>query len=115
MDAIKLSFQDKVFDCVVCIQNGISVFHVNQRDLIRESIRVAKQGGTVLFSSYSDKFWDDRLEWFQMPSEAGLIGEIDYEKTGDGVIVYKDSFTATTVRSHEFLSLTCEFDVDVLI
>ena len=79
MDAVQLGFRDKVFDVVVCIQNGISAFHVNQKELIRESIRVAKPGGIVLFSSYSAKFWDARLEWFERQSEAGLLGEIDYE------------------------------------
>ncbi|MCK4432590.1 MAG: class I SAM-dependent methyltransferase, partial [Methanomicrobia archaeon] len=106
MDAVQLAFCDRVFDCVVCIQNGISAFHVNRQDLIRESVRVTKLDGTVLFSSYSDKFWEDRLNWFQLQSEAGLLGEIDHEKTRDGMIVCKDGFTATTVRSHQFLALT---------
>ncbi len=112
MDAVNLAFRDRVFDLVVCIQNGVSAFHVNQRDLIAESVRVTRPGGTVLFSSYSEKFWEDRLEWFQIQSAAGLLGEIDYDKTGDGVIVCKDGFTATTVRPDRFLSLTAEFNVD---
>ena len=115
MDAVQLAFRDRIFDCVVCIQNGISAFHVNQQDLVRESLRVTKPGGTVLLSSYSDKFWEDRLHWFQLQSEAGLVGEIDHEKTGDGVIVCKDGFTATTVRLHQFRSLTAQLDVDTRI
>ncbi len=115
MDAVRLALGDWIFDRVVCIQNGISAFHVNQRDLIRESIRVAKPGGTVLFSSYSDKFWKDRLEWFQLQSKAGMLGEIDLEKTRDGVIICKDGFTATTVRPQQFLSLTAEFNADTQI
>jgi 2-polyprenyl-6-hydroxyphenyl methylase/3-demethylubiquinone-9 3-methyltransferase len=106
MNAIQLSFKDEVFDCVVCIQNGISAFHVNQEKLIRESIRVTKRGGLVLFSTYSKKFWNHRLEWFQLQSEAGLLGEIDYEKTGNGNIVCKDGFTATTVSAEQFKQLT---------
>ncbi|KPJ72342.1 hypothetical protein AMJ52_06575, partial [candidate division TA06 bacterium DG_78] len=74
MDAVQLAFRDRVFDCVICIQNGISAFHVDQKSLIGESIRVAKPGGLVLFSSYSDKFWKHRLEWFQLQAEAGLLG-----------------------------------------
>jgi ubiquinone/menaquinone biosynthesis C-methylase UbiE len=115
MDAIRLGFRDHVFDCVVCIQNGISAFHVNQGDLVCESIRVTKRGGTVLVSSYADKFWTHRLEWFRLQSKAGLLGEIDEEKTGDGVIVCKDGFTATTVRPSDFLSLVAEFDVDASV
>jgi ubiquinone/menaquinone biosynthesis C-methylase UbiE len=53
MNALRLAFSDNSFDLVVCIQNGISAFHVDQKELIRESIRVTKRGGTILFSSYS--------------------------------------------------------------
>ncbi len=115
MNAIRLSFADNVFDVVICIQNGISAFHVNQKDLIRESLRVTRSGGIVLFSSYSDKFWDTRLDWFRLQSEAGLLGEIDPEKTENGVIVCRDGFTATTVGREEFLSLVERIDVDIQI
>jgi len=115
MNAVKLAFCDGVFDCVVCIQNGISAFHVDQQTLVNESVRVAKAGGTVLFSSYSERFWKDRLEWFELQSRAGLVGEIDYEKTTDGVIVCKDGFTATTASSDHFLAMTAQLDADVRI
>ena len=114
-DAIQLSLIINTFDVVICIQNGISAFHVDQKELIMESIRVTKPGGTVLFSSYSDKFWDHRLEWFQRQADAGLLGEIDYEKTRDGLIVCKDGFKATTVRPSQFLALTADFDVEIKI
>jgi 2-polyprenyl-6-hydroxyphenyl methylase/3-demethylubiquinone-9 3-methyltransferase len=115
MNAVRLAFADRVFDRVICIQNGISAFHVDQRDLIRESVRVTKPGGTVFFSSYAETFWDHRLEWFIRQSEAGLVGEIDFEKTGDGVIVCKDGFTATTVGPDEFRLLTWDLDADTRI
>ncbi|HIE15010.1 TPA: class I SAM-dependent methyltransferase [Candidatus Bathyarchaeota archaeon] len=115
MDAVLFAFPDRIFDIVVCIQNGISAFHVDQQDLIRESIRVTKPGGTILFSSYSDKFWNVRLEWFQLQSEAGLLGEIDYNKTCEGVIVCKDGFRATTVKRHQFLALTEKLNADIKI
>jgi 2-polyprenyl-6-hydroxyphenyl methylase/3-demethylubiquinone-9 3-methyltransferase len=115
VNAVQLSFIKNAFDVVICIQNGISAFHVDQKELIMESIRVTKPGGTVLFSSYSDKFWNHRLEWFQKQADAGLLGEIDYEKTGDGLIVCKDGFKATTVRPSHFLALTSDLDVEVKI
>jgi SAM-dependent methyltransferase len=102
MDAAKLGFMDRAFDIVVCIQNGISAFHVDQRVLILETIRVTRPGGKILFSTYSEKFWHDRLEWFRLQSEAGLLGEIDYGRTRDGDIVCKDGFTATTVTRDGF-------------
>ncbi len=115
MNAIRLGFTGGSFDVVVCIQNGISAFHVDKTALFSESIRVTKPGGRVLFSSYSAKFWPDRLEWFRLQSEAGLLGEIDEEKTGDGVIVCKDGFTATTVGPDEFRTLAKGFGVDFRI
>jgi SAM-dependent methyltransferase len=115
MDAVQLAFHGRVFDCVICIQNGISAFHVDQQALIRESVRVTKPGGIVLYSSYSDKFWEERLRWFHIQSGAGLLGEIDNERTGGGVIVCKDGFTATTVRSDEFLALTSGMNHEVRI
>jgi len=115
MDAATLGFRDRTFDRVICIQNGISAFHVDQRVLITESVRVTKPGGIALFSSYSDKFWQHRLDWFEAQAKAGLIGEINHEKTGDGVIVCEDGFTASTVRGRDFLALTSHLNVDAKI
>jgi len=106
MDASRLAFGRGVFDLVACVQNGISAFHVDQRSLIVESIRVTRPGGTVLFSSYAEGFWDHRLEWFRLQSEAGLLGQIDPEKSNPGRIVCRDGFTATTVSPEQFRKLT---------
>lgn len=111
MDAIELGFRDRQFDMVICIQNGISAFKVDQRRLIKEAIRVTRYGKKVFFSSYSERFWEDRLEWFRIQSDHGLICEIDYEATGNGVIVLKDAFKIGTVSPDDFISLTSEFDV----
>ncbi len=111
MDAGALGFRDRTFDVVLCIQNGLSAFKVDQRVLIGECIRVARPGGRVLFSSYAQKFWRDRLEWFQLQSEQGLLGEIDHDATADGVIVCKDGFRATTISPDDFVALMSEFNV----
>ncbi|MCX6164477.1 MAG: class I SAM-dependent methyltransferase [Ignavibacteriae bacterium] len=120
MNAINLNFADSTFDVVVCIQNGMSAFHIDKRELILEAIRVTKSEGLVLFSSYSDKFWEHRLEWFRLQSNSGLIFEIDFEKTREGNIICKGGFTATTINEEEFRKLifdirgidyrTCEVD-----
>ena len=115
MDAVKLGFPGQTFDAVICIQNGISAFHVNQRDLIQESIRVTRPGGIVLFSSYAESFWSERLHWFRLQAAAGLIGEIDNEKTQSGTIVCKDGFTATTVTPEQFHVLTSDLKARVQI
>ncbi len=108
MDAVRLGFPDGAFDCVVCIQNGISAFHVDALALVREGVRVTRPGGIALFSSYSEAFWEHRLEWFVLQAEAGLVGEIDRERTRDGTIVCADGFTATTVGARQFAALVEE-------
>jgi len=112
MDAVSTGFQDSSFDTIVCIQNGISAFNVDRARLVAESVRIARPGGLVLLSTYSDTFWTDRLDWFRRQAEAGLLGEIDEEATGDGVIVCKDGFRATTVTAGEFFALTTGLNVD---
>jgi 2-polyprenyl-6-hydroxyphenyl methylase/3-demethylubiquinone-9 3-methyltransferase len=105
MDATRLGFPRDLFDVVLCIQNGISAFGVDKGDLLREAVRVARPGGTVLFSSYAESFWPQRLEWFKIQAEHDLIGEIDLEASRDGVIVCKDGFRATTVGPADFRRL----------
>lgn len=115
MDAARLGFEDGAFDCVVCVQNGISAFHTGEMELVRESVRVARAGGLVLFSSYSGAFWEHRLEWFKRQAEEGLIGEVDDGKTRGGVIVCKDGFTAATVGPERFADLARELGVEARI
>jgi len=105
MDAITMGFRDRVFDLTVCIQNGICAFAVDQQRLFREALRVTRSGGLVLFSSYSAQFWEHRLQWFEIQSAHHLIGEIDYQATGNGVIVCKDGFRATTADRTTFETL----------
>ena len=112
MNAKSLAFRDSSFDMTVCIQNGISAFKVEPRELVLEAVRVTRNQGKCLFSSYSDKFWEHRLEWFKVQSERGLLGEIDWDKTGDGVIVCKDGFRATTFQEQDFQKLTTSLGLD---
>jgi len=113
MDAVATAFRDDAFDIVVCIQNGISAFHVDQRALIEEAVRITRPGGLALFSTYAEQFWSHRLEWFELQARAGLLGEIDHDATGGGVIVCKDGFRATTVSPDEFKRLTQNLDAVV--
>jgi len=106
--AKNLPFLDNSFDIVVCIQNGVSAFKLDPKGLVQESVRVTKVGGVCLFSSYSPGFWDHRLDWFKLQADAGLLGEIDWELTKDGIISCKDGFRATTFRQEDFVSLTSQ-------
>jgi len=108
MDAVDMSFPDGTFDVVACVQNGICAFGVDPERLLREALRVAKPGGRLLFSSYSERFWDERLSWFEAQSAAGLVGAIDMRATGNGVIVCEDGFRAGAMSAAGFEAL-CRF------
>lgn len=113
--AERLALPDNSIDKVVCIQNGISAFKIDPINLIQESVRVTRKGGLCLFSSYSEKFWKHRLDWFKLQAEAGLIGEIDWNRTSDGIISCKDGFKATTFRPEDFTNLLAQFNLDTKI
>lgn len=115
MDAAQLGFRATRFGLVACIQNGISAFKVDPGQLVREALRVTRSGGRVLFSSYSERFWLDRLDWFRIQAKVGLIGEIDEKATGDGVIVCKDGFRATTFGPDDFRALASSVGVSAKI
>ncbi len=115
MNGVHLAFPDDCFDVTLCIQNGLSAFKVDQLDLVGESVRVTRSGGIALFSSYADKFWDDRLEWFQMQADEGLLGEIDLDATGDGIIVCRDGFRAMTIKPDDFIQLASHLGLEAKI
>ena len=115
MDASHMGFKSKVFDAVICVQNGISAFHVDMHQLIREAIRITRPGGLLLFSSYSPKFWEERLKWFRLQAQEGLIGEIDESRTGNGIIVCKDGLELTFVGEDLFRELFASEKTKVLI
>jgi uncharacterized RDD family membrane protein YckC/SAM-dependent methyltransferase len=109
MDAGHLGFKDGQFDKVICVQNGISAFNLEKKVLIAEALRVTCPGGSVFLSSYAERFWEDRLAWFRLQAEHGLIGEIDEDATGEGKIVCKDGFKSSTVTAHDFRTIASEF------
>lgn len=115
MDAISLDFPSCQFDIVLCIQNGISAFKINPELLVKKALRVTKPGGIFIMSSYSDKFWKTRLEWFNLQAKEGLLGEIDYDLTGDGIICCKDGFRATTFGHRDFANLLSNMNLDFKI
>jgi SAM-dependent methyltransferase len=111
MDSVQLGLRDRTFDLTICIQNGICAFAVDQEQLFREAIRVTRPGGLVMFSSYTSQFWEHRLEWFEIQSTHHLLGEIDYQATGNGMIVCKDGFRATTADRATFEKLAASLGV----
>jgi 2-polyprenyl-6-hydroxyphenyl methylase/3-demethylubiquinone-9 3-methyltransferase len=112
-NAVNTGLSDNIFDVVICIQNGISAFHVDHRELVSEAVRITKPGGLAMFSTYIESFWEHRIKWFKLQADMGLLGEIDYEASGDGVVVCKDGFRATTVSPEEFTRITDDLDAEV--
>lgn len=115
MTARNIQLKPKSFDVVLGIQNAISAMKIDPVTLITQALRVTKQGGKIILSSYSEKIWDARLEWFITQAELGLLGEIDYDKTGDGVIECKDGFKATTFSIADFLQLVDDLKLNAHI
>ena len=96
MDAHNIDY-DSCFDAVLCLQNGLSAIRADVPEAFAAKvIRALKIGGKAYFSTYHPNFWEQRIEWFQEQASKGLIGELDMEKTKNGVIICKDGFRATT-------------------
>lgn len=115
MDAVDLAFEESEFDKVVCVQNGICAFGVDQELLLRQALRVTRPGGCILFSTYSEKFWSERLQWFEAQAAADLVGAIDYASTGDGEIVCKDGFRSGQVSQEDFRLLGTALGLDPIV
>lgn len=103
MDVHDLTFKES-FDVILCLQNGLSSMRLSF-ETIKSIMDLVSSGGLLFFSSYSEKFWDIRLKWFQEQASKGLLGEIDTEKTRDGVIICKDGFKATTSSPEQLKKL----------
>ena len=84
------------FDAVLCLQNGLSAMKVEPLLFIRQIMELLSPCGFAFISTYSAKFWENRVKWFLEQAEKGLLGEVDLEFTKDGVIVCKDGFRAVT-------------------
>lgn len=92
MDARALGFPGRTFDATICVQNGICAFGVEPMALVAEALRVTREGGSAIFSTYSDRFWDHRLAWFEAQAAEGLLGPLDRAACVDGTIACTDGF-----------------------
>jgi 2-polyprenyl-6-hydroxyphenyl methylase/3-demethylubiquinone-9 3-methyltransferase len=115
MDLGQLGFKDGQFDKVVWVQIGMSALNLEKKTSIEEALRVTCPGGSVLLSSYAESFWEDRLAWFRLQAEYGLIGEIDEDSTGEGRIVCKDGFISIAVTAQTFRALASELGLVPLV
>lgn len=104
-DAIELGLRDASFDAVACLQNGICAFGVDPVSVLEEALRVTRGGGTVLLASYADAFWPERLAWFEAQAAEGLVGRVDRNASGGGVIVCEDGFRSGRMTAGDFRAL----------
>ena len=104
MDAYRMDYEGE-FDVVICLQNGLSAIKGDAQDLVGKGIRALVPGGTAFYSTYSARFWEQRLEWFKEQSKKGLLGEIDWDRTKDGVIACRDGFLATTFSREDLAGI----------
>ena len=104
MDAHRPSLAAE-FDVVLCLQNGLSAMKGDSLNLVRQALALLLPGGRALFSTYSPKFWEHRLAWFREQVRKGLLGEIDEERTKNGMIVCTDGFEATTFSRGDLRAL----------
>ncbi len=95
MDVHNITFDEK-FDVILCLQNGLSAMRVTSQDSIKKISEMVVSDGKAYFSTYSEKFWEYRVMWFKEQAEKGVLGELDIDKTKDGVIICKDGFKAIT-------------------
>lgn len=103
MDVHNMEF-DKPFDVILCLQNGLSSMGIDAAEL-GKILQLLAVGGTAYFSTYSANFWDCRLAWFEEQATKGLLGEIDYTQTQNGIIICKDGFKAKTHSPEEFQTM----------
>ena len=105
MDAHKIepAVFETPFQAVLCMQNALSSMKVEPFSYVQKVMTLLSPGGRLWISTYSPKFWEHRLLWFQEQAEKGLLGEIDMEHTKNGIIVCKDGFKSIS-HSAEQLS-----------
>ncbi len=82
-NAEKMHFPDNTFDYVICMGNTFGDFAKNKLKILKEMKRVAKTGGKIIISVYSEKALDIRKK------EYSRIG-IKIKKTKNGTI-YSDN------------------------
>ena len=75
-------------------------------------VRLATLSFAILLVAYLLVDIMDRLAWFSLQAAHGLLGEIDMDQTGSGVIVCKDGFRATTVGAEAFRRLVSDLHLD---
>lgn len=103
MDVHHLSLAQS-FDVILCLQNGLSAMRATP-ETMQNILALLAPGGTAYFSTYSANFWDWRIQWFEEQAQKGLLGELDYDQTKDGVIVCRDGFRATTQTPEDYRSM----------
>ena len=113
MNVKSLAFEDEAFDCVLCLQNGLSAFGTDPLVVLKEGWRVIKKGGCLVCSTYSEGFWPHRLAWFHAQADAGLLSPVDEDKSKAGIIACKDGFISRSTTEDDFRKYAGLLDLNV--
>ncbi|MCL2549316.1 MAG: class I SAM-dependent methyltransferase [Symbiobacteriaceae bacterium] len=107
MDAHQITAEsfDSAFNMVLCLQNGLSAMKAEPLSFIGMMLSLLVPGGSVIISTYSEKFWQHRLAWFIEQADKGLLGEIDPKQSRDGIIVCKDGFQSLSHTPEQFTDI----------
>lgn len=113
MDVHQMFFEQP-YDVILCMQNGLSAMRATP-EVIDKILDILAPGGTAYFSTYSANFWDWRIKWFEEQAMKGLLGELDYDLTKDGVIVCKDGFRSTTQSFEDYqkIGVQCGYAYEI--
>lgn len=113
MDVHQMFFEQP-YEVILCMQNGLSAMRATP-EVIDKILDILAPGGTAYFSTYSANFWDWRIKWFEEQAMKGLLGELDYDLTKDGVIVCKDGFRSTTqsFEDYEKIGTQCGYSYEI--
>lgn len=65
MDATKLEFGNKAFDCVVCLDNSLGNMPKTEGNAVKEMARVCKAGGQIVVSVFSENAKKSQLERYK--------------------------------------------------
>lgn len=113
MDVHQMFFEQP-YEVILCMQNGLSAMRATP-EVIDKILDILAPGGTAYFSTYSANFWDWRIKWFEEQAMKGLLGELDYDLTKDGVIVCKDGFRSTTQSFEDYqkIGVQCGYAYEI--
>ncbi len=96
--ASRLPFTDGAFDVVLCAQNTLGLLGGEKLATLRESMRVARPGGRLVFVVYSEAARDPRVEWYTELHRRGMLAALDWSRSDAELLVTEDGHASECFR-----------------